>query len=299
MSFADALCRAVEEKGNPCLVGLDPHLALLPREFAAAHDPEATRAERARDVEAFLGAVIDLVAEHVPAVKPQSAFFEVLGPEGAAAWERVVARAHDAGLLVIGDVKRGDIGSTAAAYAEAYLGAPAGADPRSACDAITLNPLLGTDSIEPFLATAREHGRGLFVLVRTSNPSSAEFQDHGDPRLSERIAAAVERWGEPLRGREGWSSVGAVIGATHPGELARLRVLLPHAPILLPGYGAQGGRASDIVAAFRGIQGGLVNSSRAILFAKRSSERESWKDASLRALHEMVREIRTALGAGR
>ena len=137
------------------------------------------------------------------------------------------------------------------------------------------------------------------MLVRTSNPSSAEFQEQGTPTLSERIAAAVERWGEPLRGRQGWSSVGAVIGATHPGELARLRVILPHAPILLPGYGAQGGSAKDIVPAFRGLHGGLVNSSRAILFAKRSSERESWKDASARALREMVREIRAALGVAR
>ncbi len=294
MNFADALHSAVEEKGNPCLVGLDPHLALMPREFAAAHDPRASRADKARAVEEFLGEILALAAEHVPAVKPQSAFFELLGPDGIAAWERLVARARANGLLVIGDVKRGDIGSTAAAYAEAYLG-----EQESACDAVTLNPYLGGDSLEPFLAAAKARGRGLFVLVRTSNPGSAEFQEQGNPRLAELVARSVDRWGEPLVGRSGWSSVGAVIGATHPGELARLRALLPRAPILIPGYGAQGGRARDVVAAFRGLHGALVNSSRAVLFPPRAHDRESWKDASARALREMVSEIRAVLGVTR
>lgn len=296
MTYADRLEAAVAAKQSPCLVGLDPHLDLLPPEFEAAHDPAASRAEVARAVGDFLVEVIGLVAESTPVVKPQSAFFEALGADGVEAWERVVAASHDADLLVIGDVKRGDIGSTAAAYARAFLTGGHGTDPATLCDAITVNPYLGSDSIEPFLDACEATGKGLYVLVRTSNPSSAEFQATGEPPLSDRVAGAVVRWGEDLVGESGWSSVGAVVGATHAEELARLRASMPRTPLLLPGYGAQGAGAGDVVGGFaEGLSGAVVNSSRGILFAHRSRPGVDWRDATRGAARDMREEIVAAL----
>src|SRR5262245_12178812 len=189
-NFADRLEAALERVRTPALVGIDPHLELLPAPFAVARDPRAPRAERAAAVETFCKELIDLVAGAVAAVKPQSAFFEVLGADGALAWERVVAHAHAAGLLVIGDVKRSDIASTAAAYASAYLEGLPGMPRAHLCDAVTLNPYLGSDSLAPFVDACRRVGGGLFVLVRTSNEGSREFQAHGEPPLCERVAAA-------------------------------------------------------------------------------------------------------------
>jgi len=299
VNYADRLEAAVSAKGNPCLVGLDPHLALLPEEFASANDPAASREDVARDVCDFLMGILEAVADLVPAVKPQSAFFEQLGPPGIEAWERLVAAARGAGLLVIGDVKRGDIGSTAAAYAKAFLTGGPGADPATLCDAITLNPYLGTDSMRPFLDACQEADKGVYVLVRTSNPSSADFQTHGEPALAERVAEAVVGWGSELIGESGFSSVGAVVGATHPAELARMRALMPRTPLLLPGYGAQGAGAADVVGGFdeRG-RGALVNSSRGILYAYRDREGVSWREAARDAAAAMAREISAAL-AGR
>jgi len=294
VNYADRLEAAVRAKGNPCAVGLDPHTDLVPEEFAVARDPAAPRAERARAVGDFLVRVIELVAERVPAVKPQSAFFEALGADGALAWERVVRAARDAGLLVIGDVKRGDIGSTAAAYARAFLESD-----EAPCDAITVNPLLGRDSIEPFLEAAARTGGGIYVLVRTSNPGSADFQAagaRGEPSLSTRIADAVAEWGAGLVGECGFSALGAVVGATHPRELARLRERMPRAPLLLPGYGAQGAGPADVVPGFVEGRGALVSSSRAVLFAHRSRPQLAWPDATRAALDEMVGAIKGALG---
>lgn len=295
MNYADRIERAVQVRGNPCLVGLDPHLSRIPAEFAAVHDPAASRAERANAVGEFLRGVIDVVAELVPAVKPQSAFFEQLGADGVRVWEETVAHAHARGLLVIGDVKRSDIGSTAAAYATAFLEGLPGTDPATLCDAVTVNPYLGTDSIQPFLDACARTGAGLYVLVRTSNPSSAEFQTQGVPTLSERVAEAVVRWGEPLVGACGLSSVGAVVGATHPEELARMRRVMPTAPFLLPGFGAQGAGAADVVPGFLdGIRAALVNSSRGVLFAYADRDGVPWRDATRDAVLEMARTIRSA-----
>ena len=298
MNYADRLAAAVDDKGSPCVIGLDPHLSRLPAEFRAAHDPDASRAEVAADVERFLFEVIDAVADLVPAVKPQSAFFEALGADGARVWERVVVRAHKAGLLVIGDVKRGDIGSTAEAYARAFLSGGPGADPDTLCDAITVNPYLGSDSIDPFLKACRDKGAGLYVLVRTSNPSSRELQALGDPPLMEKVAELVDGWGRELVGTCGLSAVGAVIGATHPSELRSLRAKLPHSPLLIPGYGAQGGGAGDVAGGFlHGLEGALVNSSRGVLYAERRGE-EGWKDACRRAAREMREALRGVLLGG-
>ncbi len=288
--FPDRLAEAIRTKRSACLVGLDPHLASIPPEYVAVHDPGATRSERARAMGDFLVDVIEVTAARAAAVKPQSAFFEALGADGVVQWERVCAAAHDAGLLVIGDVKRGDIGTTAAAYAEAFLTGAPGTDPRTLCDAVTLNPYLGTDSLQPFLTACRERGAGLYVLVRTSNPSSEELQAGGSPSLAERVADLVERWGAPLVGECGLSSVGAVIGATHPAELARFRTRLPRTPFLIPGYGAQGGGAADVAPAFAGGSPGaaLVNSSRGLLFAYKERPGMAWRDATRAALDEMA-----------
>jgi orotidine-5'-phosphate decarboxylase len=294
-NYADRLEAAVAELGNPCLVGLDPHLDLLPDEFAVARDSGAPRAARAAAVEEFLLGIVELAAGRVPAVKPQSAFFERLGADGARVWERVVAEARRAGLLVIGDVKRSDIASTARAYGQAYL--EDAADAR--CDAITVNPYLGTDSVEPMLETCKRAGAGLYILVRTSNPGSGLFQQHGEPPLTRVVAAEVERWGEGLRGERGLSSVGAVVGATHGEELATLRALMPHTPLLIPGYGAQGAGAAETLPGFLpGGRGALVNSSRGILYAWRQPRHAglSWKDASRAALDEMIGVFRSVLG---
>ena len=295
MNYADRLEAAVLAKQSPCVIGLDPHLHLLPSEFEAAKDPSACTADVAADVERFLFEVIDAIHEYTPAVKPQSAFFEALGSAGVLVWERVVARAHDAGLLVIGDVKRGDIGSTAAAYARAFLTGGPGIDPRTLCDAITINPYLGTDSVAPFLEACREASAGLYVLVRTSNPSSAELQAQGEPPLMHQVAALVEAWGSELIGEAGFSAVGAVVGATHPAELKDLRARMPHAPLLLPGYGAQGAGAEDVVGGFSaGISGALINSSRGVLFA--GGDQANWKDACRGAALAMTEELRAAAG---
>lgn len=301
MNFADRLDAAVARVSTPALVGIDPHLDLLPAAFAIAREPGAPRAERAAALASFCTQLIDLVADKVAAVKPQSAFFEVFGADGALAWERVVAHARAAGLIVIGDVKRSDIASTAAAYATAFLeGLPA--TPREhLCDAITINPYLGSDTLTPFAEACRRADAGLFVLVRTSNEKSGEFQEHGEPRLCERVADAVAALGVELVGACGYSAIGAVVGATHPGELERLRRRMPRAILLLPGYGAQGAAARDVRGAFTDPvapwRGALVNSSRGVAFAWREQRNagRSWQDATRLALETMIGELRTAL----
>jgi orotidine-5'-phosphate decarboxylase len=306
--FGDRLQAAVDRAGNPCVVGIDPHLELLPPDFAVARNAGAPIAERAFALGDFACEVIDLANGRVPAVKLQSAFFEALGSEGVRAWERAIRCAREAGLLVIGDVKRGDIQSTAAAYAAAYLAAPPGTDPRERCDAITLNPLLGADSVEPFLEACRNRGAGIFVLVRTSNLGSEDFQLHGEPELSLRIAEAVARWGSDLVGESGLSSVGAVVGlrrGARGATLRQFRACMPSAPLLLPGFGAQGAGVDETLAAFlpsqpgRGPRGALIASSRAVTFAWREPRHSGrhWKDAASAALDEMLAALAPALRA--
>ena len=279
MYFADRLCAAIDAKGSAVVVGLDPRPESLP-----AHLLADCRAELGASTEAvaealwrFNRGVIDAVHDVVPAVKPQLAFYERYGVAGLKAYARTATYAKEAGLLVIADGKRNDIGSTAGAYAEAFLGAawvfdrPAAGD--FTADALTVNPFLGGDGIQPFVDCARRHGRGVFVLVKTSNPSAGELQDlqiDGQP-LYEHLGALVESWGESSRGRSGYSSVGAVVGATWPAQAARLRALMPHTLFLVPGYGAQGATATDVACCFdaRG-HGALINASRSIIFAWRA-----------------------------
>lgn len=301
--YADRLRDAVEACGNPIVVGLDPHLDRLPEPFGAiARDASQPRAARARAIGDFLVEVVAIAEGRVPAVKPQAAFFELFGADGVRELERVTEAAHDAGLLVIGDVKRGDIGSTARAYAGAALtGLDGSADPGALFDAATVNPYLGEDSIQPFLDACDASGGGLYVLVRTSNPSSADLQTleidgRGGDRVCDVVADHVARWGEARTGESGWSSIGAVVGATHPDELARLRERMPRTPLLLPGYGAQGASAADVRGAFSdGPHGALVNSSRGILFADAGAGR--WQDATRDAISRMADDLAGALGA--
>lgn len=299
-SFSDRLADAVQTKSSVLVVGLDPRLDRFPTSIleAAERDGGSAREIAARAMTSFHREVIDAVADTACAVKPQIAFFEQWGPPGLAAYEDAIDAAHDAGLLVIGDVKRGDIGSTAAAYADAHL---TGAH---AADSITVNPYLGTDSIEPFLAKVRDEMAGLFVLVRTSNPSARELQDLacGDRVLHEAVADLVTRWGREHLGACGYSSVGAVVGATAPTELARLRDRLGQAWLLLPGVGAQGATPADVAAAFdeRGL-GAVVNSSRGILYPFEDRADPAWKDAVRGAavsLRDALREVTSGASAG-
>jgi orotidine-5'-phosphate decarboxylase len=275
--FGDRLDARARARRSVLCVGLDPRPERLPAEVwqGVREAPSGT----ARAVERWCEGVLDATAEHVVAVKPQLAFFERLGAHGIASLERVCARARELGLLVVLDGKRGDIGSTAEAYAEAYLAPRGGAPPLA--DALTVNPYLGRDSLQPFLDACAAQGGGLFVLVRTSNPGGADLQElelAGGGPLWERVAALVDAAGAGDRGG-GPSSIGAVVGATVPGAVARARELMPRAPLLLPGVGAQGASLGDLAPAFApGPWGGLVPVSRAIAEAQRTSGR-SWQGA--------------------
>ena len=267
MFFADRALQAMADKDSVLCVGLDPHFEHIPQFLKQGNEPDEA-------IEAFLTEIIDAVAPHCAFVKPNTAFFEVWGAEGWLVLERVSRHAREKGLLVIADAKRGDIGSTAATYAEAFLGEG------RPFDAVTISPYLGQDGILPFVDVAAQTDKGVFVLVRTSNPSASEFQDLpvGDCLLHEEVARSVARIGEKVVGEAGFSAVGAVVGATEPEEIRILRSELPGQLLLIPGYGAQGGGAADVAAGFyENGKGAIVNSSRGIIFAG------DGKDFALRA----------------
>jgi orotidine-5'-phosphate decarboxylase len=276
--FADRLCDAVRRKGNPLCVGLDPRWESIPDEIRERFAGTGL-SSIAKAFEEFCLRVVDVVADLVPVVKPQSAFFEMCGAAGMASLKRVLRHARDRGVLTILDSKRGDIASTASAYAEAALGGVTiGRKHFDVWDAdsVTVNPYLGRDAVEPFLQAARRVDGGVFVLVRTSNPGAGLFQDlevrragsEEPPRsLFQFVAETVRDWSRENLGESGYGDVGAVVGATYPAELALIRGLMPEVPFLVPGFGAQGGSAADIFPALRqdGL-GAVVNSSRGILF---------------------------------
>lgn len=307
--YADRLDDAIRRKGTPALVGIDPRLDLLPAEvLERAQQAGGDRDQvAAAAFEEFCFRLIDVVAPLVPAVKPQAAFFEQYGPAGVAVLGRVIRQARKAGLLVICDGKRGDIGSTAEAYASAYL---AGADPDAApfaADALTVNPYLGADTLEPFVETAATRGGGLYVLVRTSNPGAGTFQDllaDGQP-VYRHAARMVQELACSSMGDGGYGAIGAVVGATYPRELAELREAMPEVPLLVPGYGSQGAGAGDVAAAFGpdGL-GALVNSSRGINFAYRREPFEQefgeprWEEAVEAATRQMIADLAESTPAG-
>ncbi|MHC4824149.1 MAG: orotidine-5'-phosphate decarboxylase [Planctomycetota bacterium] len=288
MSFPDRLYAAIASKGTAAMVGLDPRIDRLPDPYREGSG--GTPQQVAEALISYHRELLDVVAPHVAIVKPQSAFFEQLGADGFRALADAVAYAKELGLLVLMDAKRGDIGSTSEAYAKTFLeGGWEGGFP--ACDALTINPYLGEDACGPFLEAADRSGAGLFVLVKTSNPGASCFQDHGDPPLADMVARKVAEWGAARLGDTGWSSVGAVVGATRPEELQHFRDLMPHATILLPGFGFQGGSADGLGAAFNDKgQGAVVNASRSILYAFEREDLQhldSWQERTRVAVLEM------------
>lgn len=299
--FGDRLIGEIRRKQNPVLVGLDPRAESLPKGLLAGERNESV----ARAYLDFCRGIIDVVAPLVPAVKPQAAFFEQLGPPGCAALVEVIAYAAGKGLIVILDGKRNDIGTTAQAYAQGYLGSRNSA---WGADALTVSPYLGDDSITPFVTIANERAAGIFVLVKTSNPGGGRFQDlvaDGRP-LYRHVAELVEGLAESSRGSEGYGIVGAVCGATYPEQLAELRQAMPSTLLLIPGFGAQGGTAKDCAAAFddRGL-GGIVNNSRGIIFAHSRVEYRDkfgdprWQEAVEAATREMIAQLRAETAAAR
>jgi orotidine-5'-phosphate decarboxylase len=286
MEFADRLAEASRAKKSVAILGVDPQL----------DSAEAPGVPAGYTLTKFCCEIIEACEKSIVAVKPQLAFFEARGIEGMRALSEVVRFAHGRGLIVIADAKRGDIGSTSAAYAEAFLG---GGD--FASDAITINPYLGADAVMPFVNRIRA-GRGVLVLVKNSNPSSGEFQDleaSGKP-LWEAVAARVRGWGDDFIGASGLSSIGAVVGATYPKHLKRARELMPNAIILVPGYGTQGGTAQDAAGAARADGSGIiVNSSRGLMYAYLKKEGIAPAAAAAAAAESMRLALNAALESPR
>ena len=304
-AFADLLTAAVQRTQTPTLVGLDPRVDSLP---AGLLDPAQRHnlAAVAAAFRVFCQGVIDVVAPLVPAVKPQAAFFEEIGPPGMLALAEVIRYASAKGLLVILDGKRNDIGSTATAYANAYLGA--GDQSPWGADALTVSPYLGDDSLDPFVDVAVAKQAGIFVLVKTSNPGGKLFQDlhAGEQTLYRHVASYVESLAARTVGACGYGCVGAVVGATYPQQLVELRAAMPHTWFLIPGFGAQGGTARDCAAAFdaRGL-GGIVNNSRGIIFAHSRPEYKErfgaarWQGAVEAATRDMIAQLAAETSAGK
>lgn len=288
MHFGDKLAHAIATTGPLC-VGLDPHPGRIPAIFG----------EGLVGVEAFFMTVLERLSGKCAIIKPQIAFFERYGPDGLALLARLCARARALDLMIIMDAKRGDIGSTASAYAAAYLGPQAWVQ----CDAITVNPYMGIDTLEPFLTAAADFDKGVVVLVRTSNPGAADFEELlvGDAPLYQRIAQILAPLAQDLRGPQtGWSSLMVVVGAMAANEARRLRVDLPDCPFLVPGYGAQGGSAADAVAGAVNRQGVVVNSSRGVLYphgALDAPTKADWAVLFDAALAKANTELGTALRA--
>ncbi len=305
--FVDRLLDAIEAKGAPICVGLDPIYAMLPDAIAGDSDGrDANDSEAAIDaIFAFTTRLLRLISPHVACVKFQSAYFEKYLWEGVEAYYSLVAEARELGLLTIGDVKRGDIGSTTSAYADGHLAdaatGRAGDEDVLAPDAITVNPFCGLDTIDPFVQTALRWDKGLFVLVRTSNPGSGELQDvkledgrTWSEMLADRLRIVAAQ--EGLVGTHGYSSIGAVVGATQPHTMRSLRERLPQSIFLLPGYGAQGATAEMTRAAFTNGRGALVSASRSILYAHREAKYADrfggdWEKCVAQAVEDMKTDV--------
>lgn len=297
----DRLIAGIREKQNPTVAGLDPKLDYVPEHIrhAAFDQYGATLEGAAAALLAFNKALIDALYDIVPAVKPQAAYYELYGWQGVRTLADTIAYAKSKGMFVITDGKRNDIGSTMEAYAAAHLGTTPVEGQEIAAfggDALTVNGYLGTDGIAPLLKVCEQQDTGIFVLVKTSNPSSGELQDkllEGEP-VYRRMGAMCEHWGEQLPGQYGYSGVGAVVGATYPAQLTELRSALPHTFFLVPGYGAQGGGAVDVAGAFdeNGI-GAIINSSRGIMCAwkKEDCAPEDFAGAARREALRMKEDI--------
>ncbi len=301
----------IQKTNAPIVVGLDPMLNYIPKQVQekAFKEYGETLEGAAEAIWQFNKAIVDETYDIIPAVKPQIAMYEQFGIPGLMAYKKTVDYCKEKGLVVIGDIKRGDIGSTSAAYATGHVGkVQVGSKkyPGFDVDFVTLNPYMGSDSINPFIDACKEEKRGMFVLVKTSNPSSGEFQDqlvNGRP-LYELVGEKVAQWGEGFMG-DSYSYVGAVVGATYPEMGKILRKIMPKAYILVPGYGAQGGQGKDLVHFFNedGL-GAIVNSSRGIIAAYKQEKyakfgEENFAQASRAAVEDMVADITGALEAAK
>lgn len=283
MNFSDRLARKVLDKQNPSVLGLDPRLEYIPDSIKKkAFDEFSCWTEAAANcIVEFNKRLIDAVYDIIPAIKPQLAYYEMYGVQGVWAFSETVEYAKSKNLIVIADGKRNDIGSTSEAYASAYIGkTDINGEKKDIfdADALTVNGYLGSDGVKPFIEACEKYSKGIFVLVKTSNPSSGELQDlalEDGRKVYEAMTDMVNEWGRTTKGQCGYSSVGAVVGATYPEQLKLLRKRMPDSWILVPGYGAQGGKASDVVHAFdeNGL-GAVINASRSLMCAYRS---ERWK----------------------
>ena len=301
------LVEKIKKTKAPIVVGLDPMLSYVPEHITkkAFHEFGETLEGAAEAIWLYNKEIIDSVYDLIPAVKPQIAMYEQFGVEGLKAFQKTVDYCHEKDLIVIGDIKRGDIGSTSAAYAVGHLGkVEVGSKKYSAFneDFVTVNPYLGTDGIKPFVDICKEEKKGLFILVKTSNPSSGEFQDQmiEEKHLYELVGEHVAKWGEELMG-DSYSYIGAVVGATYPEQGKVLRKVMPKSFILVPGYGAQGGKGADLVHFFDedGL-GAIINSSRGIITAYKNKAyasfgAEHFGEASRAAVLDMIKDINGAL----
>ncbi len=302
------LISGIKSKNSPVVVGLDPQLSFIPAHILDKYYKEMgyTLEAVSEAVYEYNAGLIEAVYDLVPAVKPQIAMYEQFGIPGLMAYKKTVELAHEKGLVVIGDIKRGDIGSTSAAYAVGHIGKVKLGDSEIKPfdeDIVTVNPYLGSDGVKPFIDICNENDRGIFVLVKTSNPSSGEFQDRevdGRP-IYEIVADKVSEWGEDSMDGD-YSNVGAVVGATYPEMGARLRKLMPKSYILVPGYGAQGGSGKDLAGFFNedGL-GAIINSSRGIIAAYKNEKyaefgETGYADAARKATEDMLEDIRTNIG---
>ena len=304
----DQLVAKIKKTQAPIVVGLDPMLNYIPEQVQkkAFEEKGETLAGAAEAIWQFNKAIVDTIYDLIPAVKPQIAMYEQFGVEGVIVFKKTVDYCKEKGLVVIGDVKRGDIGSTSEAYAVGHLGkVQVGSQTYAGFDEdfATVNPYLGSDGVKPFIKVCKENNRGIFVLVKTSNPSSGELQDKlvdGKP-LYELVGKMVDEWGSDCIGESGYSEVGAVVGATYPEQGKILRAIMPRTYILVPGYGAQGGKGKDLVHFFNedGL-GAIVNSSRGIIAAYKQEAyakfgAEHFADASRQAVLDMIADIQGAL----
>ena len=279
-NMMDKLIDRIRETNNPTVIGIDPKYDMIPECIKNKYEQNMEGVAKA--IEEFNKALIDATFDIIPAVKINIAFYEMYGLEGMKVFEETCKYAKEKGMLVMADIKRGDIGSTSKAYSNAFLGRTQIGEKEEKIydvDFVTLNPYMGIDSIKPFIEDCKKYNKGAFIIVKTSNPSSGDLQDlklENGEEVYTRVAKLVEEWGEDLRGKYGYSSISAVVGATYPKQLKDLRKTAPHTFFLIPGYGAQGGKAEDIALGFdsNGI-GGIVNSSRGLMCAYKS---DLWKD---------------------
>lgn len=276
----DILIDKIKKMNNPTVLGLDPRYDMVPECIKSKYEKDFNGTMEA--ILEFDKRLIDSICDIIPAVKINTAFYEMFGFKGMQVFEEICKYAKEKDMIVIADAKRGDIGTTAQAYSNAFLGETPIANNETYImgniDFVTVNPYLGIDGVKPFIEDCKKYNKGIFVLVKTSNPSSGELQDlklEDGKTIYAKVAELVNSWGEELIGEYGYSSISSVVGATYREQLEELRKIMPHSYFLIPGYGAQGGKAEDIALGFENGIGGIVNSSRGLMCAYKS---DRWKE---------------------